>query len=95
MSTATYLDGSVEYLTVTVTADIELTDQPVEISVDRGATWLPAVWTGDPGTTRKARTAEPYTFDRGDKRLVSHSVWVRITDNPEAPIVSAGSFQIT
>lgn len=93
-----YIDGSVEYLTVTVTADVELVDQPIEISIDRGETWLPAVWQGDPGTTRKARTVAPVAFDAppaSNMRPSSHTVWVRVTDNPEVPIVSAGSFQIS
>lgn len=93
MTTPTYIDGSIEYLTVTVTADVPLDAQPVAVSLDRGTTWLPCVWVGDPGTTRKARTTTPVTFDNAGA-FRTPSVLVRVTDNPEVPIIRAGSLHI-
>lgn len=88
----TYTAGSEEYLTVTVTADVELDAQPVSISIDNKATWLPATWVGDPGTTRKARTSSPVTFSATPR---AYSVHVKVTDSPEVPIIRAGSFSVT
>lgn len=87
----TFHVGSVEYLTVTVKADETLDQQPVSISVDRGVTWLPAVWEGDAGTTRAARTAEPITWEVAGWRPVH----VKVIDNPEVPIVAAGSLTVS
>lgn len=86
-----YPSGTVEYLTVTVTADVELNTQPVDVSFDK-AEWLPAEWIGVVGTTRQARTTAPVTFTatRRDPR----SVWVRVTDVDESPILLAGSVTV-
>ena len=94
MNTASrYVAGSEEYLTVTVTADVTLDAQPVALSIDHGATWLPATWQGEPGTTRKVRTDEPVTFTRPSPYRPT-SVLVRVTDTPEVPLIAAGSFDV-
>lgn len=81
--------GSLEYLNVPVTADVELT-MDVEISLDRGATWTAATWIGDAGTTRTARLLLDSTgLDRS-----RHPVWVRFTDLPEVPIILAGFLKV-
>lgn len=87
--------GSIEYITATVTADVPLT-MPVELSLSRGDqhTWLPATWEGTPGETRNVRTTNVVTFDDTFEHR-TYSVCVRLTDNPEVPIVNAGSLNIT
>lgn len=85
--------GSLEYLTVTVTADVPLDNQPVSVSIDGAETWLPCVWQGDAGTTRKARTTSPITFEPIDGRR-SMTVTVKVTDSPEVPLIRAGVVQL-
>lgn len=90
VTTQTYVAGSVEYLTVTVTADVALTDQTVALSLDRGTTWLPCAWIGDEGTSRQARTTDPHMFTAG-----TVSVLVKVADTPEVPIIKAGQISVT
>lgn len=90
-SMQTVVAGSVEYITVTVTADVPLSTQTVALSVDRGVTWLDCSWTGSPDTTRKARTNTPLTFAAG-KTL---PVLVRVENPPETHIVRAGSITVS
>lgn len=87
--------GSVEYITATVTADVPLT-MPVELSLSRGDThtWLPATWEGAPGETRNVRTLNVVTFD-DTYEASAYSVCVRLTDNPEMPVIDAGRLNIT
>lgn len=87
----TFVAGSVEYLTVTVTADVTLDTQPVALSLDKGVTWLACTWQGSAATTRKARTTSPITFS-GTWR--NAAVLVKITDTPEIPIVNAGGISV-
>lgn len=87
-----YPRGSEEYLAVTVTADVTLTTQPVAVSLDRGATWLDCTWQGSAGTTRTARTDDPVVWDVPLRK--NDGVLVRVTDNPETPLIRAGSFAI-
>ena len=85
-------EGSVEYLFADVTADQTLDAQPVEIGVGRTvdtAAWEAATWLGDAGTTRTARILLDGTLEVG-----KHLVFVRVTDNPEVPIVKAGVLRI-
>jgi hypothetical protein len=58
-----YKVGSEESLLVRVTHQVEVLDaQSVEISVNRGGTWHPAEWVGEPGRRRFARTVAKVTF---------------------------------
>lgn len=91
-SMQTVVAGSVEYITVTVTADVPLSTQAVALSVDRGVTWLDCSWTGSPDTTRKARTNTPLTFAASAKTL---PVLVRVENPPETHIVRAGSITVS
>jgi hypothetical protein len=87
--------GSVEYVEATLVADVSL-DMGVEIALGRGSetkTWLPAVWAGDSGTTRTARTASPVEFDDTYPRS-AYSLYVRLTDTPEEPITRVGTVYI-
>lgn len=82
--------ASYEYLTVAVTADATLDEQPVEIAVTQGQPteddWAAAAWLGDPGTTRQARI-DPFT----PPGVGMWAVHVRVTDFPEIPVLNAGS----
>lgn len=84
--------GTLMYLSVTVTSSEELDDQAVEMSFDR-SNWFTANWQGDPGTTRVVRALvggddAPLPF------FTPATVFVRITDSPEVPIIEAGTVQI-
>lgn len=92
MTSPTFVAGSVEYITVTVTSDTTLADiVGVAISMDNGSTWLPCTWQGTAGRTRKARTNSPFTFG-GPGHSVE--VLVRLIDDPEVPIVQAGRLTV-
>jgi hypothetical protein len=86
MSARTIYRDATEYLTVSVTADVSLTTQPVYISVDNRATWLTATWIGTAGTTRSCQVLLNNTNMpvAGDRQL-----FVKITDSPETPIIPA------
>jgi hypothetical protein len=86
--TASFKTGSYEYLRVRVTANVPLDEQPVELSMDDGETWLPAVWLGSPGTTRLVRTMTPITWATGSGDIV-----VKVTDVPEVPLIPAGKWR--
>jgi hypothetical protein len=96
MNTSTAIPrGSTEYVEATVTIDVTL-DMTVELALTRGNndhTWLPATWEGDPGTTRTARTTVPVTFD-DDYPHTAYTLYARLTDTPEEPIIRAGTIYI-
>ena len=80
---------STEYLEASITADVTLNTQPVEISVDNQATWLTASWVGTAGTTRTARVLlQPnVNMPTAGKR----PVFVRLTDSPEVPVFATSN----
>lgn len=82
----TIYKGSVEYLSVTVTADVTLDAQPVAISFDR-TTWVACTWQGTAGLTR---TASVLAND-ANLPATNSPVFVKVTDSPEVPIVNAGT----
>jgi hypothetical protein len=86
MSTRTVYRDSVEYLTVSVTADVTLDTQAVKISVDGKTTWLTAAWIGTAGTTRSCRVLLDNTNmpPAGERQ-----VFVQVTDTPEIPVFAA------
>jgi len=89
-SVRTFLRGTVEFLDVTVAADTELSGQPVALSFD-AAVWHVAAWVGDAGKNRTARLL----MNAANFPAASASpVYIKITDNPEAPILRAGSIYI-
>jgi hypothetical protein len=81
--------GSIEYLQATVTADVTL-DNTVAVALSltplsTGAhDWKPAGWIGTAGTTRVAQTTDPLTYVAGN-----YTVFVKLTDTPEIPILAA------
>jgi hypothetical protein len=90
MSQRTIIRGSIEYLEVTVTCDFTLNTQPVEFSFDQ-TVWRTATWQGSAGTTRTARLLLDSSNTPAGR---SATIWVRITDDPEIPILDAGRLNI-
>lgn len=92
MSDIVVIQGSTEYLYADVTSNIELDTQTVEMAyattIDAVSAWTTAAWQGTAGTERTARAL--FTFaDAGN-----FHVFVRITDNPEIPILDAGNLKV-
>lgn len=85
--------GSVEYLYADVTSNLTLDTQPVEMAyattIDSVSAWETATWEGAAATARTAKAL--FTFDA----VGTFTVFVRITDNPEVPIVEAGKLKVT
>jgi hypothetical protein len=99
MSNRVIIQGTIEYLDVVVTADENLAGT-VELSFDQGTTWTAAAWLGTAATTRTARLLLDTTATTGTPPVLvwpegNYPVWVRLTDTPEIPIVSAGSLRVT
>jgi hypothetical protein len=84
-TTRTIYRDSVEYLEVTVTADGVLDAQPVYVSFDR-VDWLECVWQGTAGLTRTAAVLGT----NANLPTNTSDVYVKVTDNPEVPVVHAG-----
>lgn len=102
MTTRTMRHDSREYLGVNVTADVTLDEQPVSIAVHPYSstaepTLYTAEWVGDAATTREARilvgpggAPSVVELTRGTYRVL-----VKVTDNPEAPVVEAYQLKVT
>lgn len=92
-----YQRGTVEFVAVPVTANVTLGTQAVKIAISRGDThtWLNAIWIGSSGTTRTARTTGAITFDATTYPASSYGVFVKVTDDPEVPIIRAGTLTIS
>lgn len=90
---------SKEYVSATVTADVTLNAQTVEIAIRAGTeaafTWLPAQWLGSAGTTRQCRTTNPVDFTAVAYPKTPYEVYVRVTDTPEIPLLHAGTLTVT
>lgn len=87
MSDRVIVRGTAEYLTLTVVGNVTLDAQAVEFSFDK-VTWITAAWQGSSGTTRKARI---FLEEDDLPTATSNKVYVRITDDPEIPILIAGT----
>lgn len=88
-----FIKGDEDYLVVPITdtTGIDLEDDlPVEISIDHGATWQAAEWTGTAGVKRSARIL----LATSEMTKGSYPVWARLTDTPTRPIVPAGNFRV-
>lgn len=82
--------GTTEYLSVTVRAPVALDAQAVAFSFD-GTTWITAAWTGTASTTRTARAL----VNAGNMPAVGvHTLYVRVTSDPEIPVISAGQVTV-
>lgn len=86
----TILTGSVEYLDIEVECDFTLDAQPVAISFDR-TEWLTAAWVGAAGTARTARL-----LLNADNMPAKgwHQTYVKVTDNPEIPVIETGVLEV-
>lgn len=92
-NTRTLYRGTVEYIGGTATADDVLTDDDtIAVSFDR-TTWMDAEWVGAEGVSREWRIllgdTNPLPTVDG-----SFEVFLRITDNPEVPVIKAGDLTI-
>lgn len=88
-----------EYLNVPVTSrpaaageeaiDLDVT---VQFTFDR-QTYYTAAWAGTQTTngSNKTRVAQLLMTEANLPETRTNTIWVRITDNPEAPIVNAGN----
>jgi hypothetical protein len=102
------LEASTEYIKVPVTPakgpngmPIDISGDIVDISVVKGTPtdedWKTAAWIGTPDPSTGQLTARllvsPVTFglSAGD----TASVYIRVTDNPEIPVLKAGQLMIT
>lgn len=84
--------GTVEYLDAQITADVTLDDaEPVAFTFDRD-TFHDAEWIGVAGTTRTCRLLVDDSMLPAGAQTVE--VFVRITDNPEVPLIPQGSLEI-
>lgn len=87
------ITGSVEYLSVTVTSNIVLDTQPVTISPDRGVTFYAATWLGAPSTQRQAQILLG-TTEAPMPSCGVYTVYVRVVDSPEIPVIDAGTLRV-
>jgi hypothetical protein len=86
-----YKVGSEEHITGTLSADVVLDEQAVFVSIDRGVTWMPAVWEGVPGLRRKVRSADTHTFTT-PRRGVGLA---KVMDTSEGTIIELGDYKVT
>lgn len=91
---------STEYVHSTVTADQDVTGDPVQWAFttrhawpDATTTWVDGEWVPGAGGTAVARLL----VGPAGHELVpdSYSVWLRITDSPERPVKFVGYLTIT
>jgi hypothetical protein len=87
---------SVEYVKVPVTAPagVTISDQEVEIAiVETAAQPIEADWRTATWSANTARVL----VGPGSQQLTPgvYKVWVRVTDNPEIPVLSAGVITVT
>lgn len=82
-ATAEFLQGAIE-------ASVTLDTEGVELALARDDvyTWLPAVWIGNPGTTRTARTTS--TVDLSTYPEEQYGLYARVTATPEVPVIYVG-----
>lgn len=107
MSTLQVYEGSVQYAAwpvvvtdatgavVNPTTDtVEIACQPVRATT--ALDWHAATWVTDTATTPDSYSARvllgqtPFLLAAG-----VYTAWIRITDNPETPILSAGTLYVT
>lgn len=78
--------GTTEYVVVTVYASVTLSAQAVHVSFDR-TTWIAAAWLGSSGTQRQAQAL----INAGNLPVAgTYTLYVRVNDGTEIPILSAG-----
>ncbi len=84
--------GTVQFLKVRITANVDLDEQTVQFSFDKEE-WHNAIWQDEIGTTRVAAllvgTEEVPLPEHGTTNL-----YVRIADSPETPVISVGRLSI-
>lgn len=92
LTTRPWPRGTVEYLEAEIIANVEIADdEPVEFTFDR-QTFHTGAWIGDAATTRVCRVLVDDTMLPDGAQTVD--VFVRVTDDPEVPLIPQGSLQI-
>ena len=84
--------GTTEYLTVTVYASVSLDAQAVHLSFDR-TTWIAATWLGTAATQRQAR-ALVNSGNMPAATTTPYTLYVRVNDGTEIPVMSAGQVTV-
>lgn len=85
--------GTKEYLSATISADVDLTDDvPIWFTFDREV-FLEGEWVGDVGMSRACRLLVDDSILPPDLSLID--VHIRIDDNPEVPLIPVGQLNIT
>lgn len=83
--------GTTEYLVVNVSANVDLGDQTVTISLD-GTTFAAASWVGSTASPRRA--ARLLLDDANTPAAGEHDVFVKIDDGVEIPVIRAGTIVV-
>jgi hypothetical protein len=91
--------GATEYISSPVVSNVTLSAQPVHFSFDDRATWTAATWIGssvqDPQTLLWTRTAQlQVVASTMFPAAGMFTLLVRVTDNPEIPIMNAGGITV-
>ncbi|MEU8199277.1 hypothetical protein AB0C10_36380 [Microbispora amethystogenes] len=89
--------SSVEYVPAPVTGPVELAELPVHMAIlpvgqdPAPADWKAAAWTEDGGQAVVLIGPDtPLDLDKG-----TYMIWVRVTSDPEIPVMESGKLQIT
>lgn len=93
MNEVRMVQGSVEYIYADIRTDRLLDTQAVSMAValdGSPAVWQSAEWVGPASKFRSARILLDGALARG-----VYTVYARITDAPEAPIIEVGKLRIT
>lgn len=90
---------STEYVEAVVTSDVTLDAQVVEFVISStapvdGTVWTAGAWAGSAGTTRTARILVGPTDGALDPGKGRYTVYVRVVDTPEIPVIEAGVLQL-
>lgn len=99
MSVRVVYAGTTEYITVPISSAVTLDTQPVAIAFHRAEDedgdwiydWLNATWIGTAGTTRLAQLL---LTPSNTPIPGSHPIFVKVTDNPEIPVILAGTLEV-
>lgn len=83
--------GTEEYLTVTVTATVELNTQAVAFRFGTTGAWITAAWTG---TADERRQARALMTAANLPAAGTYDLYVRVTSAPETPVVVAGQVTV-
>lgn len=94
----TWVRGTTEYLKYLVEADVELDAQPVYFTFDRDDpdAFITAEWAGSDVEVagRHKRVARALVDDSELPASGYAQVFIKVTDNPEIPLIAAGPINV-